>query len=129
MVASSSFLEHLQDCLRSLGPTKIRRMFGGAGIYADGVMFGLVANDVLYFKVDDENVAAFVAEELPPFTYDGKAKPIEMSYRRVPERLFDDAEEMIEWARPALAAARRAAAKKKPKSKIKKRKVVSKKAK
>ena len=54
MTASAGFVELLKDALSGLGPVSVRRMFGGAGVYADGVMFGLVADDTLYLKADDD---------------------------------------------------------------------------
>jgi DNA transformation protein len=92
-------------------------MFGGAGVYADGVMFGLVADDTLYLKADGETKRTFESEGLPPFVYQGRGKAIAMSYWRIPERLLDDPDEMAVWARAALDVARRAAAAKKPKAK------------
>ena len=115
MAAGGTFGEFLQDQLRSLGHVTVRRMFGGAGVYCDGLMFGLVSDDTLYFRVDDGNRSAFEAEGQQPFTYDGKGKTIQLPYWQVPERLFDEPEEMVDWARAALAAARRVAAKKKSK--------------
>jgi DNA transformation protein len=115
MAAGASFGEFLQDQLRSLGHVTVRRMFGGAGVYCDGLMFGLVSDDTLYFRVDDGNRSAFEAEGQQPFTYDGKGRTIQLPYWRVPERLFDEPEEMVAWARAALAAARRVAEKKKSK--------------
>jgi DNA transformation protein len=117
MAVGGSFGEFLQDQLRPLGHVTVRRMFGGAGVYCDGLMFGLVSDDTLYFRVDDGNRGAFEAEGLAPFTYDGKGKTIQLPYWRVPERLFDEPEEMLLWAQAALAAARRVAAKKKSKLK------------
>jgi DNA transformation protein and related proteins len=115
MAPSGSFGEFLQDELRALGHVTVRRMFGGAGVYCDGLMFGLVSDDTLYFRVDDGNRAEFEAEGLAPFTYEGRGRTIVLPYWRVPERLFDEPDEMVVWARAALAAARRVAAKKKPK--------------
>ena len=115
MASRGTFGEFLQDELRPLGQVTVRRMFGGAGVYCDGLMFGLVADDTLYFRVDDGNRGAFEAEGLAPFIYDGKGRTIVLPYWRVPERLFDEPDEMIVWARAALAAARRVAEKKKPK--------------
>jgi DNA transformation protein len=100
--------DDIRELFRDFGPVEVRRMFGGAGIYADGMMFGLVADGVIYLKADEQNVAAFEAEKLPPFTYatkDGKRGV--MSYRRMPDRLYDDPDELAAWAREALAAARR----------------------
>jgi DNA transformation protein len=88
----------------------MRRMFGGAGIYADGVMFGLIADDTLYLKANDETKRNFEAEGLGPFVYEGGGRTVAMSYWRIPERLLDDPDEMVAWARIALGVAQRAAA-------------------
>jgi len=110
MSASEGFIELLKDCMHGLGPVSVRRMFGGAGIYADGVMFGLIADDTLYLKADDATKRDFEAEGLGPFLYEGGGRTIAMSYWRIPERLLDDPDEMVDWARTALEVARRAAA-------------------
>lgn len=104
----SEFHDYLKEALQEFGEVTIRRMFGGAGVFRDGLMFGLIADDVLYFKVDDASRAAFEAEECAPFTYVKKGKPSSMNYYRVPERLYDDDEEMCEWARAAYSTALRA---------------------
>lgn len=85
-------------------------MFGGAGVYADGVMFALIADDTLYLKGDDATKAAFEAEGLQRFGYAGRTKRLDLPYWRAPERLLDDPDEMTEWAQTALSAARRRAA-------------------
>jgi DNA transformation protein len=110
MAASEGFIELLKDVLSGLGPVSVRRMFGGAGVYADGVMFGLVADDTLYLKADDDTKRAFEAEGLGPYGYGRPGKRIDLPYWRAPERLLDDPEEMAAWARVALGVARRAAA-------------------
>lgn len=115
---SAELRELLRDLTRPIPGIAIKRMFGGLGLFADGQMFGLVAGDDLYFKADAETAAAFDAEDLPPFSYtkkDGIA--VLTSYRRAPERLLDDADEFLEWARAAIAAARRFAARPKPRRK------------
>lgn len=112
MSASDGFIALLKDSLRLLGPVNARRMFGGAGLFADGVMFGLIADDTLYLKADDATKLKFEAEGLEPFSYDGKRGPIAMSYWRSPERLLDDPDEMMAWASVALEVARANAAKK-----------------
>ena len=124
MAASPEFLEFLKDQLAPLGHVTTRRMFSGAGIYCDGVIFALVLRDAVHFRVDDGNRQAYAAEGLKPFSYQAKGRTVQMgSYWRVPERLFDDPDEMLEWARAALAAGQRAAAsKKKPNGKRAKRK-------
>jgi DNA transformation protein len=97
----------IRDLFAAFAPVTVRRMFGGAGIYAEGVMFALVHNGVIYLKAGTRNAAAFEREECPPFTYATKAgRRGVMSYRRMPDRLYDDAEELAIWARDALAAAR-----------------------
>jgi DNA transformation protein len=124
VAASPEFLEFLKDQLAPLGHVTTRRMFSGAGIYCDGVIFALVLRDAVHFRVDDGNRQAYAAEGLKPFSYQAKGRTVQMgSYWRVPERLFDDPDDMLEWARAALAAGQRAAAsKKKPNGKRAKRK-------
>jgi len=69
---SSQLVAFLQDHLAELGDIRVKRMFGGAGVYCDGVMFGLIANDVLYLKSNDDGARAFEEEGCGPFTYEGK---------------------------------------------------------
>jgi DNA transformation protein len=89
------------------GPVTVRRLFGGAGIYADGTMFALLAGGVIYLKAGASNVAMFEREGLAAFTYSRRqGERAVMSYRRMPDRLYDDPEELAVWARAALAAAR-----------------------
>jgi DNA transformation protein len=107
--------ETLLELLAPRGPVHIRRMFGGSGIFLDGLMFGLVADDVLYFKADAETTPAYESEGLEPFRYarsDGRVTV--MSYWQVPERLLDEPDEMVAWGRKAVDTARRAARKAKP---------------
>ena len=107
MSASEGFVELLKDTMRGLGPVSVRRMFGGAGIYADGVMFGLIADDTHYLKADEKTKRDFEAEGLGPFVYEGGGRTIAMSYWCIPERLLDDPDEMVAWARTALTLSRR----------------------
>jgi DNA transformation protein and related proteins len=101
--------DDIQELFLVFGPVSVRRMFGGAGIYADGTMFALVARGVIYLKTDEINTPAFERENLAPFTYETKdGKRGVMSYRRMPDRLYDDPEELATWARESLAAAQRA---------------------
>ncbi len=119
MAVNPQTLEFVEDQLAGVGPVMIRRMFGGAGVFADGLMFALIADEVLYFKVDDISKPAFEAEGSEAFSYETKTgRNSIMSYWRVPERLFDDSDEMAVWANEALAAARRVAARR-PKNKKK----------
>ena len=84
-------------------------------MFRDGVMFGLVADDTLYFRVDEENRTRFEAEGCEPYLYNGKTRQTTMPYWRAPERLFDDTDELIEWAESAIAAAVRIREAKRPK--------------
>jgi DNA transformation protein and related proteins len=112
LVASDSFAEFLREQLAPLGPVTMRRMFGKTGVFCDGVMFGMVADNTLYLRVDDHNRAEFKeAASFPPLNYKKKGSMIDLAFWRAPERLFDEPDELIEWARLALAAARRVAAK------------------
>jgi DNA transformation protein len=107
MARSSEFVEFVLESLRPLGGVSARRMFGGHGIYKDGVMFALIAYDQLYLKVDDGNRAAYDDAGLPHFTYSDKGKTIRMPYREAPPEGFDDPEILCAWARDAYAAALR----------------------
>jgi DNA transformation protein and related proteins len=116
MASSREFITFVADQLAPLGHIATRRMFSGAGVYCDGVIFALILRDALFFKVDDGNRAAYEAEGLEPFKYEARGRTVEIgSYWRVPERLFDDPDEMLEWARAAVAAGRRAVSEKKAK--------------
>jgi DNA transformation protein len=112
MVASDDFAEFLHEQLAPLGRVTMRRMFGKTGVFCDGLMLGMVRDNTLYFRVDDDNRAAFKeAESFPPLNYEKKGGTIDLAFWRVPERLFDDPDELVAWAQAALAAARRVAAK------------------
>ena len=112
MVASDGFAEFLREQLAPLGHITLRRMFGKSGVFCDGVMLGMVTENTLYFRVDDENQATFKeAESAPPLNYKKRGTTIDLSFWRVPERLFDEPDELVTWAQAALAAARRVAAK------------------
>ena len=110
MVASATYAEFLCEQLAPLGRVTMRRMFGKTGVFCDGVMFGMVTENTLYFRVDDQNRATFKeAQSSPPLNYAKKGRTIDLSFWRVPERLFDEPDELIAWARAALAAAHRVA--------------------
>ena len=112
MVASDEFAEFLRDQLAPLGRISMRRMFGKTGVFCDGFMLGMVRDNTLYFRVDDDNRADFKeAEAFPPLNYEKKGGSIDLSFWRAPERLFDEPEELVTWAQSALAAARRVATK------------------
>ena len=112
MVASETYAEFLREQLAPLGRITLRRMFGKTGVFCDGVMLGVVTENTLYFRVDEENRETFrEAEAFPPLNYGKQGRTIDLSFWRAPERLFDEPDELVAWARVALAAARRVAAK------------------
>jgi len=112
-VTRTEFSIFVEEALALAGPISVRAMFGGYGVYLDDAMFGLIADDVLYLKVDGENRDAFVAAGLEPFVYAGKHRPMEMSYHRAPEPL-EDWDRLAPWVDGAIAAARRARAARRP---------------
>ncbi len=117
--------DFLIDLFADFGPVTIRKMFSGFGISADGTNFALALRSGLYFRADEQSIPQFEAEGSKPFQYQTRAKTVTVnSYWELPARLFDDSEELSVWARTALAAAQRAALKKRPKA----RKVAVKKA-
>ena len=115
----SDFVDHVLDLLTPWGGVSARKMFGGYGLYKQGAMFALAAEDVLYFKVDDRNRPLFQQLGMTPFTYDGQGKPVEMPYWETPPDALDDGAALIDFARGALDAAL-AAKKEKPAPKSKK---------
>jgi DNA transformation protein len=102
--------ESIRELFAEFGPVDVRRMFGGVGVFVDGRMIALISRDVIYLKADAEAIPDFEREGLAPFSYatkDGGRKLT--SYWRMPERLYDDPEELACWARAAHGAALRAA--------------------
>jgi DNA transformation protein len=127
--------EFLSDLFADFGPVTIRPMFSGFGVSVDGVNFAMALRVGLYFRADEQTIPQFEAEGSKPFQYQTRAKSVTVnSYWQLPARLFDDTEELSQWARAALGAAQRAALKKrsgKRKTKAKKtapRKVAAKRA-
>jgi len=108
MAVDPGFNIHLLELLQDFGEVSARRMFGGFGIFRDGLMFGLVADEVFYLKVDDQNRPDFEARGLEPFQYEKQGKLQTMSYYQAPEEVLDNAEEMICWATGSFNAALRA---------------------
>jgi DNA transformation protein len=104
--------EFINDLFAPFGPVTVRRMFGGAGIYREGLMFALVFDGSIFLKVDDASIPDFEREGSRPFVYTrakspGKIGRASLSYWRLPERLYDDPEDLARWAERALAIAQR----------------------
>jgi DNA transformation protein len=103
----SEFVEYLKEVFQEFGEIGARRMFGGHGIYYDGVMIGLVSDDTLYLKADSKSAEKFVGCGSSQFMYPKGGKMVGMSYYLAPEEALEDPSEMREWAQLAYDAALR----------------------
>ena len=122
MAGRSELLDHLTDQLAPLGEARGRPMFGGYGVYLDGLIIGLIAFDSIFLKVDDQNRPDFEAAGASPFSYDTKNGTITVTaYWEVPADVLDDSDQLRAWALKSLAVSRRAGAKSKAKPKSHKR--------
>ena len=102
----TELISHLLDLLRPLGEVRARRMFGGYGLYLGERMFGLVADDTLYLKVDADSEGDYAALGLPCFSYLRQGRPVEIrSFRRAPAEALEQGEELCRRAGRALQAA------------------------
>lgn len=109
------FVAYVLELLQPLGRVSAKSMFGGHGIYHNDLMFGLVADSVLFLKVDKENKTQFEDKGLEPFSYSKKGKEFKMSYYQAPEEALEDADDMLIWAQSAYQAALRSSKPKKKK--------------
>jgi DNA transformation protein len=100
-------IDYLHEVFDAFGPIRTRRMFGGWGIYHDGLMFGLYAAGRLYLKTDAHNVAQFESAGSEPFTYTQRGKPVKLSYWSAPEVVLDEREQAVFWGLSAFEAALR----------------------
>jgi DNA transformation protein len=106
MAISPEYREFLSDLLRPLGPVGIRRMFGGAGVFYGKAMFALIARETLFMKVDERNRPDYEAEGAAQFTYESPSgKIVEFGYFELPERLLDEPDELVRWARKSVEVA------------------------
>lgn len=119
MTMSPGFRDYLLDQLEPFGPVAAKRMFGGGGLYLDGAMFGLIADDVLYLKADDANRAGFEDAGMAPFAYEKKTRkePVKLSFWECPPDVLENPEALSAWAGRAWEAARRSGSRKKKKKK------------
>jgi DNA transformation protein len=104
--------EFIRELFAQFGPVTVRRMFNSAGIFADEMMIGLINKEAIYLKTDETSIPDFKREGSKPFSYirakgGRKGGRVELPYWRLPERLYDDPDELAVWARRALAAAER----------------------
>jgi len=100
MPVTENYLNYVLDLLDGVGAA--RRMFGGAGLYLNGLFFGLIADEVLYFKVDESNKNNYVEDGMEPFSPFGTYT---MSYYQVPPAVLEDGAQLSEWAQKSLSAA------------------------
>ena len=107
MKRDDGFLDYLHELLEPCGRITTRRMFGGHGVYCDGLFIAIVIDGRLYLKVDAGCEAEFRAAGSAPFVYESRGKSVEMSYWSAPEEAMDSADDMRPWARRAIAAALR----------------------
>lgn len=112
MSQDSEFAAYVVEITQSVGPVYSKRMFGGHGIFFEGLMFGLIADKTLYLKVDNESKPDFTGLGLEAFSYNKKGKEMKLSYFQAPEEALEDLEVMNLWANKAYGAALRAAANK-----------------
>ena len=103
----TEFVDYLREAFREFGPVTSRRMFGGHGIFFDGLMIGLVADDTLYLKADAKTAPVFIDHGLSQFEYKKGDKMVGMSYYLAPEETLEDPSEMRTWAERAYEAALR----------------------
>jgi DNA transformation protein len=105
MSVSSAYVEYVLEQVARTGRVTTRRMFGAVGLYCDGQFFGLIADDTLYFKVGDPTRAEYEARGMTPFRPYADRPVVSMSHYTVPADILDDAEELVVWARRAVAIA------------------------
>ncbi len=106
---NSPLVEHIVELLAGWAPVRARPMFGGTGLYRDGLMFAIVADETLYFKTDARNRPDFQARDLHPFEYEKQGKRIQVAYYEAPAEALENPDEMRRWADSAFGATVRAA--------------------
>jgi DNA transformation protein len=109
--------DYVQELFTAFGPVSVRRMFSGAGVFADGLMIAIVNDGAIFLKAGPDGGAAFEREGCQPFHFAKKSGQVQLtSYWRMPDRLYDDPDELALWARAALAAAQTKASQKRRKA-------------
>jgi len=107
-MANSGYVEYVLDVLSTCGNIKAKKMFGGHGIYKDGIFFALIAGDCLYFKVDEHNLSFYKKSGSKPFSYEGKNKKmVVMSYWEVPADILENHNKLMELVGASVQAAKR----------------------
>jgi len=109
------FVEHIIHLSQVIGPVYSKRMFGGYGVFLEGLMFGLIFRNTLYFKVDANSRNYYIKRGLEPFSYQRQGKKLSLNYYQAPEEVLDDITVMKEWCNCAFEVAIRAAGKRQAK--------------
>lgn len=99
------YLDYVLEQLAALGALRSNRMFGGVGLYADGLFFGLIDDDTLFFKTDDTNIASYRERNMPRFMPFPERPDAALGYHQVPADVIEDAETLVAWARKSVAVA------------------------
>ena len=121
-MADDAFRAFVRELLEGMGPLTIKHFFGGSGVYADAVMFAMIAGDTLYLKVDDALKRDLADAGSGPFLWTPSTGPkagqtLALGYWRLPEAALDEPDEAVRWARRALRVAQEAATAKRPRAK------------
>lgn len=106
MSLDPNVVKFVEDVFASLGNIRVRKMFSGGGIYCDGIIFGLISRNIIFLKVDPSSTSDYQAEGSSPFFYKARTKIITLPYWRLPDRLLDETDEILDWAKRSLAFAR-----------------------
>lgn len=100
-------IDYILELMSAIGSVSAKRMFGGSGIFLNGLMFALVADGVLYLKADNINKHQFIAFELAQFSYYKQKKEFKISYFQAPEEALENSDDMTYWANSSFSAALR----------------------
>ena len=127
MAVQPRYLDYILEQLASLPALRANRMFGGVGLYSDGLFFGLIDDDTLYFKTGESNIEGYRSRNMARFMPFPDRPEAVLGYHEVPADIIEDAESLVDWARAAVAVAAGAQAAKaaKPRKKHKKRTATS----
>jgi DNA transformation protein and related proteins len=115
MPVSSDYLNYVLEQLAGLGGVSARRMFGGVGLYCEELFFGLIDNDTLYLRVNDDNRADYTAYGMGQFRPYADRPEVSMTYYETPAEILEDPAQLVVWAQRSVAAAL-AAAKRPPRA-------------
>jgi DNA transformation protein and related proteins len=108
MILNNSYATYILDLLSHLDNISMRKMFGGYGIYQHGIIFGIIINDIVYFKVDESNQKLYTAYNSEPFSYEGKNKKrITLSYWQVPSEILENRLELENWVDLSVSISQR----------------------